>query len=98
MPPICERCHLQKDNIEMRKCDYMLCDSCNDEFTENQYQVDGAMLDDESNSSDNENNQEEISKGQLIIRKTRSQPSFRVILKKKILEILCSAHKLQSRR
>ena len=39
-------------NIEIRKCDYMLCDSCNDEFTENQqeddslYQVDGAILDD----------------------------------------------------
>ena len=57
MPPIWERCHLQKDNIEMRKCDYMLCDSCNDEFTENQhqqeddslYQVDGAMLDDGPN-------------------------------------------------
>ena len=47
------------------------CDSCNDEFTENQhqqeddslYQVDSAMLDDGPNSSDNENSQEEISKG-----------------------------------
>ena len=69
IPPICERCHLQKDNIEIRKCDYMLCDSCNDEFTENQqeddslYQVDGAMLDGGPNSSEHENSQEENSEG-----------------------------------
>ena len=44
MPPICERCHLQKDNIEMRNYDYMLCDSCNDEFTENQHQQEDDSL------------------------------------------------------
>ena len=45
MPPICERCHLQKDNIEMRNYDYMLCDSCNDTFTENQHQQEDDSLD-----------------------------------------------------
>ena len=62
----------------------MLCDSCNDEFAENQsqqqeddslYQVDGAMLDDGPNTSEHENSQEENLEGPIHDKK-KEEPAI----------------------